>query len=71
MIEELSTNELRALDSLCKQWIFANKDLTVAEADEEQLDGLVAYHKIKRELEKRSKIYLSSSPELHYRGAEL
>jgi len=54
LLEELSTNELRALDCLCKQWIFAHKDLTVAEADENQLDGLVAYHKIKRELNKRT-----------------
>jgi hypothetical protein len=54
LLEELSTNELRALDCLCKQWIFTHKDLTVAEADENQLDGLVAYHKIKRELNKRT-----------------
>ena len=53
MLEELSLDELRALERLCQQWIFANKDMTMAEADENQLDGLVAHHKIKRELEKR------------------
>ena len=53
MLEELSLDELRALDRLCLQWVFANKDLTVAEATSDQLDGLVAHHKIKRELEKR------------------
>ena len=54
LFEELSTNQLRALDCLCKQWIFANKDLTVAEANEGQIDALVSYHKIKRELDKRT-----------------
>ena len=53
MLEELSTKDLRALEGLCKHWIFANKDLTIANADEDQIDALVAYHKIKRELEKR------------------
>jgi len=53
LLEELSLDELRALDRLCLQWVFANKELTVVDANIEQLDGLVAHHKIKRELEKR------------------
>ena len=53
MLEELSTENLRAIDGLMRDWIFRNRHVTVAEASPEQVDILVTYHKVKRVLAER------------------
>ena len=53
MLEELSTENLRAIDGLMRDWVFRNSHVTVAEASPEQIDILVTYHKVKRVLAER------------------
>ena len=53
MLEELSTENLRAIDGLMRDWVFKNRHVTVAESSPEQVDILVTYHKVKRALAER------------------
>ena len=53
MLDELSLDELRAIDRVLLAWVFDHKDLILSEASSEQIDVLVAHHKVKRALAKR------------------
>ena len=53
MLDELSLDELRAIDRVLLAWVFDHKDLTVVDASMDQIDVLVAHHKVKRALAKR------------------
>jgi hypothetical protein len=53
MLEELSTEDLQAINGLCNDWFFRNRELTIANASPEQIDILVTYNKVRRLLAER------------------
>lgn len=53
MLEKLSYTELRALNSLCKQWLKNNSWL--AKVSDEDIEKLVDARKIERELDRRAR----------------